>query len=203
MHVAAFVTDAHQHIPHHLAVELQRPSQAVGNEQAGICKGVNVGRRTIDRRRAIGGIVGDRLRRIIREHRNVERNLVVEEPDTAANCGASIARGRKHESDARSDVHCLRRQAVVIQSQPEVEREPRNDLPVVLHEEREVVLRGLRSNRRAVADGAAGRAVLPQHRHRQVRHVFRYTTRTHRNSRPSADACRASSTGRQCSVCDH
>src|SRR6516162_6017736 len=136
---AALVPDAHEHASSNFAVELKRPAKAIRHTQSRRRKCVDIRGWSVDDRRSVAGIVGYCLRGIPLEHRNIEWNLVVEEPYAAADRSLSIVCGSKDEADTRTDIDCLRGKAVVVQPQAEIECEPREDLPVVLHEQSEVI----------------------------------------------------------------
>ena len=56
----------------------------------------------------------------------------------------------------------------MVKPHPQVNREPRANLPIVLHKESELVLRGLRGERRIVGDLATDGAIFAQHVEREV-----------------------------------
>ena len=168
VHLAALVSYTHQQVSQQLAIGFERPSQAVRNLKAGSCQRVDIRRRAIHDRRAIAGVVRDGLRRIPLEYGNIERNLVVKQPDASANCRFSVACGSKHEADARRDIDSFHRKTVMVEPQAEIEREAGENLPIVLDEDREVVLGCFGRQWRAKGDGAAQRAITPLDAHRKI-----------------------------------
>ena len=146
-------------------VELQRPSQAVGNAQPAIpgCHACSEGVWPVDDSSSIVRITRNRLRGKASEVRDVDRDLVEEHSESTSNSGPPVVRWREYKPDAGGDVDSLG-QAVTIQTQTEVQGQPRVNLPAVLYEESEIVFRSLRSKTSSVADVAAERIVLAQAR---------------------------------------
>jgi len=73
------------------------------------------------------------------EDGDVDRDLVEEDAEASADGGSAVAGGREDEADARGDVDGLGREAVVVETKAEVEREAGIDLPAVLKEEGKLV----------------------------------------------------------------
>src|SRR5208283_3893340 len=94
----------------------------------------------------------DGLCRKIRENGHVDRNLVVEQTDAAADGGATVARGSVDEAHARRDVHGIRRQAVVIEPHAKIEDQTRMNLPAILGKQSEIVASGSGSEQRVAVN---------------------------------------------------
>ena len=74
------------------------------------------------------------------EDGNVDWDLVEEDPEATADGSPVVARGREDKADAWRNVDAFGGEAVVIEPQAKIQGQARMNLPVVLHEEREVVL---------------------------------------------------------------
>ncbi len=90
---------------------------------------------------AVGGELSDGLRGEIREDGDVDGNFVVEEADAATDGGAIVAGGGIDEADSWGDVDGIGGEAVVIETDAEVENEAGMDLPTVLERRRVKSLR--------------------------------------------------------------
>ena len=77
---------------------------------------------------------------ILLERANVQRNLVVEQTDTAAHHGAIGIRWRNGKAKTRREVVVVAN-AVAIVAQAQIEHEARVHDPLVLHESRVFILR--------------------------------------------------------------
>jgi hypothetical protein len=120
---------------------------------------------------AIGSVAGDDLGREPGEDGNVDGDLVEEDAEAAANGGAVVARGGKDKTYAGRNIEGISGEAVVVEAHTEVKGQPGMDLPVVLHEESDIALCGLRGERGPIADAAAQGAVLTQDLNGEVHHL--------------------------------
>ena len=163
--VPSLVAKTEHQPPPQLAVELERPAQAVGSAQPAVSRGhhVRVGRRTGQDRGPVCRVTGNRLCRELPKDGHVDGNLVEEEANPAADGGAVVARRREHETRARSQVERFCRQAVMVQPQSQVHGEARMDLPVVLREKCQLIGGRGGVDPRAIVNPAAQRVVLAQH----------------------------------------
>src|SRR6516225_6849671 len=141
--LALFVAEAEEEMGAQFAIELERPSEAVGDVQR-CWSDMSEGRGSAYDGRAIRRVVGDVLRREPVEDRDIDGDLVVEDAEAAANGGAIVASWSHDETDARSNIDEFAREAVVIDAYAEIDRQAGANLPAVLYEECELVLCRLR-----------------------------------------------------------
>ena len=88
---------------------------------------------------AVGRIVCDGLCREPIEDCDVDWDLVEEDFEAPANCGAAVARRREDKANAWSKVKAFGGKADMIEAQAEIQCQATMDLSVVLREKREVI----------------------------------------------------------------
>lgn len=109
----------------------------------------------------IGGELGDGLRGEIGEEGDVDRDLVVEEADAAADGGAIVGGRSVNKTEARCDVEGIGRETVLVEAHAELEDQAGMDLPTILHKKSEFVAGGSGGKQwMKVNDPAAESAVL-------------------------------------------
>src|SRR5215469_3876004 len=119
--LALFVSEAEEEFGAQLAIELERPSEAVRDMQR--CErdvGESCG--TTYDGRAIGLVGSDGLRGEFIEDRKIDGDLVEEDAEAAANGCAIVASRREDEADAWGGVDDVAGEAVVVEAQAEIDR---------------------------------------------------------------------------------
>src|SRR5260370_13548059 len=106
----------------------------------------------------MGGEWRDGLRGKIRENGHVDRDLVVEKTDSAAEGGAILGGGSIDEAHAGRGVHGIRGQAVVIEPHAKIQDEAGMDLPTILCEHSEIVAGGSGSEQRVEINNPAAQS---------------------------------------------
>ena len=142
MSFAVFITKTEEETFVQAIVELEGGANAAGQAKSAVacCYDLFESRRASDNGEAVRGKLGDSLCRERREDRDVQRNLVVEQTDTAAEDGAIILGGSENKSDTRCTVQGLNGVAVMFEPNAKIKGEARVDLPIVLRKDSERVL---------------------------------------------------------------
>ena len=160
-----FVAQAEEEILAETAIELDRGAEAVGKTEGTVdaVDDVDEGGWTLEQGDAIGGELRDGLRGKIWKDGDVEGNFVVEEADTATDGGAIVFCGSEDEADAGSGVEHVGRQAVVFETDAEIESETRDRVASCPEDRQQhYFLRRKGENGIAISDFAGERAVFTE-----------------------------------------
>src|SRR5215469_6506752 len=169
---ALLVTESKKQSVAQIAIELEGPPQAVRHTQSAPCSRNRVSeqKRPTQYGCAVVREAGDGLGRKRTKQRHIDGDFVEEHTKAAPYRSAVVVRGGEDEADARGCIPFFRGQTVAIETNSQIEGQPRIQLPVILREDRSLFFRSGGGDRAAIGDLAGSRPVFAQDADRQIVH---------------------------------
>src|SRR5215472_1387601 len=167
-----FVAESEKDSVAQVAIELQGPPQAVRHPQSAAGSRNRVGEQEWPSQYGCAVVreVGDGLGRKRTKQRHIDGDLIEEHTKAAPYRSAVVVRGGEDEADARGSIPFFRGKTVAIETNSQIEGQPRIQLPIILGEDRSLLFRSGGGDKAAIRDLAGSRPVFAQDADRQIVH---------------------------------